>query len=233
RVDAGGQVTLGFVIKPDGTTEGVAARSSPASDPPLEECLRAALAEIQFPAVSAGITVTLPLEMAPPPAAAPLAARATIADVEASARGALEAGDGITASRRYAALARQAPSCAHDVGLLRALMIARPWLDDGVMAAAVDFVDSAPGDDCVALAAPLLTGLATAPHRLGAKLEDETLIELALERYRVLLRLPNLANADELRTYQADALLRLGFEAQAQAILSPGAKAATPRPPTL
>jgi len=227
-----GPVTLRVEIRPDGKTDSVAVEKTTAADPELEACLRAALVDLWYPsAVEEGpTTVHLPL-VAGPAVAAPVApaARDTTAHVEASAEAALHAGDAAAALRRFAALARQAPSCVHSLGVLRALAAARPWIDDGVMAAAADVVARAPAGECADAAAPLLARLAAQPHQVGARTLDEDLLELAVARYRLALQAPGLPNGAELRAYLADALIRLGREAEAKQVLPTGGEPKLPR----
>jgi hypothetical protein len=210
--DASGEVGLVYQIAADGTLVSLAVEK-PSRNAALDECVRAAMAEVRFPAASGGglVTVHMPFTAGPPVAAVPApGARDTVAAIEASAKAALDAGDGDAALRRYAALARHEPTCSRRLDVLRAILVARPWIDDRVMAAAADVVASAPTGACAKAAGPVLVGLAIVPHRNGMKLANAALIETAIRRYELALRIPELPDAAEVRSYLAAAQNMLG-----------------------
>lgn len=207
-----GEVGLLYDIAPNGTLASLTIEKS-SGNAALDECVRAAMAEVRFPAAGGGqfVTVHMPFtagaDVAVPTAPA---ARDTVVAIETSAKAALDAGDGDTAVRRYAALARHEPTCLRRLDVLRAMMVARPWLDDAVMAAAQDVVASGPTGACAAQSRPVLVALAIVPHRNGVKLADAALIETAIHRYELPLRIPELPDAAEVRSYLAAALDVLG-----------------------
>ncbi len=229
RADVAGVANLSGVVHLDGTFHEVVVESSTTADAALDDCLRAAFAELWFPAADMETAVQFPLEMGPPVRPAPaLPARATAASIEASARSALASLDGEHALRRYTALLAQAPAdprrCWWRLGVVDALAVQAPWTDQRVMAAATTFVDEAVAKPqpraCLEAARESLGWLAIATHRRGRRALEQELLELAVERYALVLRIPDLPGADALRRYQAAALISLGRTAEADHILA-------------
>ena len=223
----GGEIKLIAELRPDGTST-VSVESSQSGDAALDECVRTAMAEVRFPAALAGpaVIVYMPFAAAAATPVVPaVAPRDTIANIEAAAKAALEAGDAATALRRYVALAKGDPSCQRQVDVVRAMAALRPWIDEPVMAAAADLLALAPTGECLAEALPVLTNLAVRPHSIGAKTQNAELLEIAVERYQLILQ-ANLADTETVRAFLANALIQLGRKDEATAL---GIEAAHPK----
>jgi hypothetical protein len=192
--DAGPQAVgleLDFAIElpAHGRPSSVVLTRSSAPAPELAACLQTALSELRFPAIPASASrIELPLVGGPrEPALPALPPKDTATNIRASAEAALRALDGETAARRFNALEQQAPSCESALGLLRALMIARPWFDEPVDAAARTVIARAHGY-CLEQAVPFLSDLAHTPRPEGRALHSVERLELAAKRYRALLQ---------------------------------------------
>ncbi|MCC6994748.1 MAG: AgmX/PglI C-terminal domain-containing protein [Deltaproteobacteria bacterium] len=227
RPEVSGTVNLLLQIPSDGITTLAAVESSTSGDAKLDECLRVAFAELWFPASHEDLVVVrYPFVLAPAPALPPeLPARATVAEIEAGARAALAAEDGARALRRWSALIAQAPDhenlCRWRLGALQALLLDAPWIDARVMAAATDLVaglEARPDRACAEAAAITLETLAQEAENSGRVLLVEELLEVAVERYRLILRVPGLPNQAQL----AERLDKLtGYLERREGYLSP------------
>ena len=160
--------------------------------PELAACLQKALSELRFPPIPSGPTrIELPMVGGPRESSFPsLPAKDTAINILAGAQAALSALDGITAARRFNALEQQAPSCESAVGLLRALMIARPWFDEPVDVAAQAVIARAHGY-CLEQAIPFLRVLARTARAEAQGLHSVERFALAARRYRALLEVDN------------------------------------------
>ena len=208
--DAGPEVVgneLDFTIElpAHGRPSSVVLTRSSLPAPELATCLQKALSELRFPPINSGVTrIELPLVGGPRESPLPpLPANGTAAQVLAGAEAALRAHDGATAVRRFNALEQQAPSCESAVGLLRALMIARPWFDEPVDVAAQAVIARAHGY-CLEQALPYLGELARTPRTEAQELHSVERYALAAKRYRALLQVDDAKARKEAETLLAE-----------------------------
>lgn len=200
--DAGPQAVgyeLDFTIElpAHGRPSSVVLTRSSVAAPELAACLQKALSELRFPPIPSGPTrIELPLVGGPrEPSLPALPPKDTAANIMAGALAALAALDGTTAARRFNALEQQAPSCESAVGLLRALMIARPWFDEPVDVAAQAVIARAHGY-CLEQALPSLRELARKPRIEAEGLHSVERFALSAKRYRALLQVDNAQQRD-------------------------------------
>lgn len=221
-----GRIVLGATVDPAGTLT-VRVQESTVHDAEVEECMRKAMAEVwfdQWVQDFGKIEFTYPFVLKPAPVDQPVAGplRDSLAGIEARAQAQLDQNDGNAALRSYSALVRQVPNhprlCQWQVGALAATLRLAPWQEDErVLAAAKDLVSvlAHPTDPsaqslrsaCLDQAAPPLANLATKVHSLGSRYRLGSLLNLAIQRYQLVLGVgPDLPDADRLRFYMAEAL---------------------------
>lgn len=219
-----GEVTLQLGFSRNGTA--LAPRfASGAGDDAFHACLIAALQDIFVvpgPPEDGALEVNVPFALAPPPSLGPQPGTGH------SAETLLASGDPEAAIAAFARAARTAGSpraqCAIRAGVLRAVAMSSPWLDDDRTRAAIADLARAAGElplplarACVEPVAPILSDLTRAR---GTPRGSWRFTQPWLERYAAALPLaPYLDDGVVIRWYHATALLATPRAAEGLAIL--------------
>jgi hypothetical protein len=221
RPGLSGRVTVLARIDDGGIVE-ARIQSSTVANEEIESCLRDAVQQVWFPPLGPDrrAIVHYPFLLEPgslnePQPPAPR--RGTVGQIEERAAKRLSLGDGKTALRYYAALLQQRPAhpqrCLWNLGALESTLAIAPWIDDRVLAAAKQLAAALHADRgrvCLERATPVLSHLATDPHRMSQRLLAPGLLEVAVDRYALLLGItPPLLDHEDLRYFLAEALYRL------------------------
>lgn len=205
------EITLRTAILPDGGTRRTE-MAKPSGDAAFDACLTAALAEIPFDGgPGLGLTVLhVSFRLFPvAPSVTPAPARDTPENVALLAQVALVAGDGDTGLRRFAALARNGRSCEVQLGMLRALLLARPWADAPALMAASDLIGLAPTGACRDESITPLIELVRRPFERARATQSPELYEDTLLRAQLALRLGDPRIDEAVRPFVEDALRHL------------------------
>lgn len=214
------EVTVSAEILPDGRTQRAAMDGS-SGDATFDACLAAALAEIPFDGgPDVGLTVLhASFHLFPvAPSVTPAPARDTPENVALLAQVALVAGDGDTALRRFAALARNGRTCEVQLGILRALLLARPWADAPVLMAASDLIGLAPPKGpCRDESVTPLIDVVRRPFERARATHSPELYEETLLRAQLALRLGDPRVDEAVRPLVQDALRHLDRDDDAAA----------------
>lgn len=204
------EITTGILA--DGRTRR-ATMVAPSGDAAFDACLTGALDGVVFDGgPDVGLTVLrVAFRLMPvAPSVTPAPARDTPENVALLAEVALIAGDGDTALRRLAALAREGRSCEVQLAMLRALLLARPWADVPALMAATDLVGLAPRGGCRAESVEPLAEVVRRVFDRADAVGNPELYEEAVLRAQLALRLGEPSLDGKVRPLLERALRHLG-----------------------